>query len=122
MAAIALARSLVSKADERNPCTASRPSVIASAACSNRVIKPLPGFVWTLGQEFRNRLEPEQQALKTLQQSVVQFARDARALAHPRLQGHIELVRELPDTKLISGPEQGQEKDHTMAKRNHVVW
>ena len=37
----------------------------------NRVIKPLPGFVWTLGQEFRSRLEPEQQALKTLKQSVV---------------------------------------------------
>src|SRR5258706_10239530 len=34
----------------------------------NRVIKPLPGFDWTLGQEVRNRLEPEQQSLKTLKQ------------------------------------------------------
>jgi hypothetical protein len=71
-------------------------------------IKPLPGVVWTLWQEFRSRLEPQQQALKTLKQSVVQFARNARALAHSRLQSHVELVRELPDTELISRPEQDQ--------------
>jgi len=33
--------------------------------------------------------------MKTLQQSVVQFARNACALTHPRFEGHIELVGEL---------------------------
>src|SRR6476469_10295011 len=36
---------------------------------------------------------------------------DSCALTHARLQGHIELVRELPDTKLINHPEQEQEKN-----------
>src|SRR4029434_2544030 len=58
-------------------------------------LQSLPGFLWAFGKYLQDRLEPEQQSLKTLQQSVVQFARNACALTHPRFEGHIELVGEL---------------------------
>jgi hypothetical protein len=69
-------------------------------------IDPLLGFDWTRREKFRSRLEAKQKALKTLQQSVMQFARNACTLTYPRLQGPIELRRELPDTELITRPQQ----------------
>src|SRR4029450_13461418 len=41
----------------------------------------------------------------------MQVASNASAFAHSRLHSHVELMRELPDTKSISGPEQEQEKN-----------
>ena len=74
-------------------------------------VQSLLGFSWSVREVYSGRLEAEQKALKTLQQSVMQFARNACALAHSRLHGHVELVRELTDTKSISRPEQEQEKN-----------
>jgi len=48
-------------------------------------------FGWTLREEVGNRLKPEQQSMKTLKQSVVQFARDARALRQPFFKPDIHL-------------------------------
>ena len=75
-------------------------------------------------------MEPEQKSLKTLQQRVVQVARDACALTYPSVQGPIELVRELPDTESVGGEEQGQEGDDAQHaepvrlvphRRNHEI-
>ena len=44
--------------------------------------------------------------MEALQQRIVQLARDAGALADPRLEGHIELVGELADTESMAGPQQ----------------
>src|SRR4029453_1252968 len=62
-------------------------------------LQSLPGFQRAFGECLQDRLEAEQQALKTLQQSVVQFARNACALTHSRFERPIELSRELPDTE-----------------------
>ena len=93
-------------------------------------LQSLPGFLWAFGEYLQDRLEPEQKSLKTLQQRVVQFARNACALTHPRFQGHVELVRELPDTEPVGGEEQGQEGDDAQHsepvclvphRRNHEI-
>src|SRR4029450_10624334 len=41
----------------------------------------------------------------------MQVASNASAFAHSRLHSHVELMRELPDTKSISRPEQEQQKN-----------
>ena len=88
---IATARSLRSTVDARKPCTASRPSVIAFAACSNRTIQFLLRLRRALRQQVRSSLEPQQQTVEALQQRVVQLPGDPCALSDARLQRHLEL-------------------------------
>src|SRR6185369_4805326 len=76
----------------------------------------------TSRKDIRNGLEPEEQALKTLQQRVVQFPRDACALVDPHLQGPIELMSKLTHTELIGNEEKAQEgNDAQHAKRDSLV-
>src|SRR5208337_808506 len=51
--------------------------------------------------------------MKTLQQSVVQIARDPCALTDPCVQRHIELLLQLPDSQLVGRPQQCNESGHT---------
>src|SRR5262252_1326805 len=64
-------------------------------------------------QKLQDRLEPKQEPLKTLQQRIVKFARNSRALANTRFEGAIELMCKLSDTKLIRKPQQRHEKKAT---------
>ena len=54
----------------------------------------------------RNRLEPEQQSMKALQQSVVQVPGNSCSLADSRLQRHLEIMMQLPDSQLVGRPQQ----------------
>jgi hypothetical protein len=66
-------------------------------------IESLFGFGRTLREQVRNRLKTEQQSVKTLQQSVVQFPRDARALREPFFKPGIQLTgqREHPEPSVV---------------------
>jgi len=55
-------------------------------------IESLFGFGRTLREQVRNRLKTEQQSVKALQQSVVQFPRHARALRKAFFKPHIQLL------------------------------
>ena len=46
-------------------------------------------------------MKAEHQSLKTLQQRVVQFPRDARPLVDAFIEAQVEVVRDLAETELI---------------------
>src|SRR5208282_4536485 len=56
-----------------------------------------PGFGRTLRQKISRCLKTQQESLETLQQSIVQFPRDACALADALFQTHVELLRDLTE-------------------------
>jgi hypothetical protein len=56
----------------------------------------------------KHRLKAKQQPVETLQQGVVQVARNAGALADSRLERHLETVMQLPDPDPVPSPEQPQ--------------
>src|SRR5262249_29260107 len=66
---------------------------------------------WTRRQQVAHRLEPEQQAMKALQQRIVELLRDPRALVDTFLQTHVEPVRDLANTVLIQRPQQRQRSE-----------
>ena len=68
------------------------------------------GLFGAPGKQVARRLEREHQPLKALQQRVVQLARDARTLVDARLQAHVELPLQLPDTELVEPPTAVPEK------------
>ena len=63
---------------------------------------------------------PEQRTMKALQQRVVQFAGDARALADALFQARVEFLRDLMQAVAIQRPEQCQKSGHAR-RRNQVV-
>ena len=63
------------------------------------------------GQQVARALKAEHQSLKTLQQRIVQFPRDARPLVDAFLQAQIEIVRDLPHTEPIQRPNKDQDRD-----------
>ena len=48
--------------------------------------------------------------MKTLQKGVMQVTRDPRTLTDARLQRHLELMLQLPDTQLVGHPHQCQKE------------
>ena len=60
------------------------------------------------GEQVARRLKREHQPLHALQQRVVQFAGDTRALIQARLACHAEFALQLPDTELVGRPQQCQ--------------
>ncbi len=48
----------------------------------DRALEASFGFLWTLRQQIRRRLKSQQQPVKTLQQRIVRFPRNARPLIH----------------------------------------
>ncbi len=92
----ARARSFVSTVEARNPCTASRPSVIALAARSMLLSSCSFASTGRSGSNCGNNLEAQQQTMEALKQCVMKFARDACPLSDTRLQRHLELMMQLP--------------------------
>ncbi len=64
------------------------------------IVEGSRGFDRTLRKQVADALKEQHQPLKTLQQSVVQFARDARALAETLVQAHVELLCKLMKANL----------------------
>ena len=85
-------------------------------------VQPLFRLHRALWQQLRNSLEPQQQTMEALKQSVVKVPRDACALADTRLQRHGELMMQLPDTQLVGCPQQRQKQQPRRAARNQFVW
>ena len=69
-------------------------------------------LVGTFRKQVAHRLKREHQALHALQQGVVQFASDTRALIQARFGCHAEFPLQLPDTKLVGRPQQCQKSAH----------
>ena len=65
-------------------------------------VKRADGLFGAPGEQVARRLEGEHQPLKTLQQRVVQFARDTRPLLDALLHAHVERPLELPETELVA--------------------
>src|SRR5262245_61663640 len=59
-------------------------------------------------QEVVHDLQPKHQSLKTLEQRVMQLARNARALGDALVQSSVEFASKLSQAKLIKRPEQRQ--------------
>src|SRR5271165_2398565 len=57
-------------------------------------------------------MKVEHQSLKTLQQRVVQLAGDARALADPLFQAHVELPPDAPEVEVVSICQGQQDQDN----------
>ena len=62
------------------------------------------GLFGALRKQVARRLKREHQALHALQQGVVQFAGDTRALIQARFASHAEFPLQLPDTELVRCP------------------
>ena len=90
---MAATRSLGSCVELRKPSTASRPSVIAFGGLIDRVTEDLSGLDRARRKQIPNGLEPQQQAMKALQQRVMQLARDAGSFGDARVQTALEFAR-----------------------------
>ena len=87
---------------------ASRPSAMASSPSRMAPSSVRMASSVRSGKQVARRLKREHQPLHALQQRVVQFARDARALFDAPLQAHVEFPLQLPDTELVGRPQQCQ--------------
>src|SRR4029453_1654651 len=63
---------------------------------------------WPIWPQLGHRLEAKQQPVETLQERVGQLPRNAGALAHSRLERHLEPVMQLSDPDPVPSPEQSQ--------------
>ena len=84
---------------------------MARSACLAVGVQSFLGLRWMLVQQMDSALQEEQNAVKALQQRVVQIAGDTGTLADALLQSHIELLRQLPQPQLIECPQQCQESE-----------
>src|SRR4029077_209114 len=74
----------------------------------DRIVQRPLGFIWSPQHQVASCLKLEHQSMEILQQSVVQFPRNARALIHACFQPDRELVLQLPNAESINPPEQYQ--------------
>ena len=95
--------------------------MIAPAACSIALSSFSFASIGRSGSSYKNRLEPEQHSVEALQQSVVKVACNPCAFADARLERHVELMLQLPDTPLVRRPHQRQ-KHIAQRARNQFVW
>ena len=87
---------------------ASRPSAIASSPLRMAPSSVRMASSVRPGSRLRAAWKREHQPLKTLQQRIVQLARDARPLVDALFQAHVELPLQLPDTELVRHPQHRQ--------------
>ena len=87
----------------------------------NRDLKCFPGFDRTLREQVDTSLKMEHQALKALQQCIVQFPRDACPFVDACFQPYRELMLQLLNAELIN-PQSNTRKTAPHDTRNHVVW
>ena len=72
----------------------------------NRAREALFGFFRTLRKQIRSSLKSQQQSVKTLQQRIVQFPRDARPFTNALFQTQIELDSKLMQVVAMDAPYQ----------------
>jgi hypothetical protein len=92
-----------------------RPSTITSSArlsADSSRSRDVPGR-----HLVGHRLEAQHQALDALQQRVVQLARDALALAQPRLEPDAEALADLGDAKAIEQPEEDERQAEAQGEK-----
>ena len=75
-----------------------------------RCLESLLGLPGLLGKESQRSVEQEQDSLKILQQRVVEVTRDAGSLGDTRVQCHLQLSSQLPETQLPGRPQQPREQ------------
>src|SRR4029077_7305732 len=78
----------------------------------DRIVQETLGFIWSAQHQVASCLKLEHQSMEILQQSVVQFSRNARALIYACFQPYCELVLQLLNTESIEPPEQYQKNSH----------
>ena len=86
------------------------------AALGDRLIRAVEGLFefilcFSLRKQIVHYLKPEHQPLKTLQQRVMQIAREAGSLADAFVQAHVEFARDLMEPVPVQPPEQCQKSD-----------
>jgi len=69
-------------------------------------VQPLARFVRTRSDHFIDGLKPQQRALKTLEQRVMEVAGDACPLVDARVERAVELSRELRDAEPVRDEQQ----------------
>src|SRR5258708_32796512 len=79
----------------------------------NRIVKSVQGVIRSTRQQVPGRLKWKHNSVEALQQRIVQFARDPRALIHARFQPDRKLPLQLLNTELIDGPKQEQKYGRT---------
>src|SRR5579864_115572 len=77
----------------------------------DRIVQRSLGFIGSSQHQVASCLKLEHQAVKILQQRVVQFSRNTRAFVHTRFQPDVELPLQLLDTQLVDTPQQCYESD-----------
>ena len=101
---------VIASSNSRRPCTALRATVVAPTACCNAVSSRCLASPGCSGRSPQRSVEQEQDSLKILQQRVVQITRDAGPLVETRIQGHLELSSQLPETQLPGRPQQPRQQ------------
>ena len=113
---------LVATVDSRNPCTAFRASEVIALAAS---LMALSSFSFAscrpLCPQVGHRLKAKQQPVETLQQGVVQLPRNAGALAHSRVERHLETVMQLPDPDPVAS-QSSPSPPAAQSAPNQAVW
>src|ERR1700756_4750088 len=79
---------------------------------SDRIVQRPLGFIWSPQHQVASCLKLEHQSMETLQQSIVQFSRDACAFVDTRFDLHAELPFQLLDAELIKRPQQQNKASH----------
>ena len=75
----------------------------------NRAVQHFLRYSRTAFEQLGNGMEPQQHAVEALKQSVVKVPGNACALAHARIQCHLELMVQVPDPQLVSEPKYCQQ-------------
>src|SRR3954451_23145652 len=70
----------------------------------NGAVDPLLCLIRSARQNIRDRLESEQQAIETLQQGVVQFARNPRPFVYTSIESRVKLVFQPFQPHLVEHP------------------
>ena len=84
----------------------------------NRAVQHFLRYSRTVLEQLRNGLESQQHAVEALKQSVVKVSGNACALAHARIQCHLELMVQVPNPQLVSEPNYCQQ--HRRAKTEEL--
>ena len=63
----------------------------------------------TVCEQLGNGVKPQQNTVEALKESVVEISGNPCALAHARVQCHLELMVQVPDTQLVGEPQHRQQ-------------
>ena len=75
----------------------------------NRAVQHCLRCSRTVFEQLGNGMEPQQNTVEALKESVVKIPGNPCALAHARVECHLELMVHVPDTQLVSEPQYRQQ-------------